>query len=159
MDTQGLFDNKLSIKINQIIFNLSTLLSSVQIYNIKEKIDENKLHYINLFCEIGRSVVKSSSSLKPFQHIYFLVRDWANCYEFKYGFDGGKKYVNEKILKKNLVCLEKNSLADIYQNIDCFLMPHPGIKVHTSHNFKLLGKYANSYLNLNRSSIEIFNLI
>ena len=139
MDTQGLFDSKLSIKINQLIFNLSTLLSSMQIYNIKEKIDENKLHYINLFCEIGRSVLKSSA-MKPFQHIYFLIRDWANYYEYKYGFDGGKKYLEEKILKKNPNFGETNSLADVYQKIGCFLMPHPGIKVHTSQNFNLIGR-------------------
>ena len=66
MDTQGLFDNQSCNKINQTIFYLSTLMSSIQIFNIKEKLDKNKLHFINLFCEIAKGALESKAE-KPFQ--------------------------------------------------------------------------------------------
>ncbi|XP_078495044.1 atlastin-2-like [Ciona intestinalis] len=43
MDTQGMFDTKTTTKDCSTIFALSTLLSSVQIYNLTDQIHENDL--------------------------------------------------------------------------------------------------------------------
>jgi hypothetical protein len=43
LDTQGTFDNQTSMKENTFIFALSTLLSSVQIYNLQGRIQMDDL--------------------------------------------------------------------------------------------------------------------
>lgn len=54
MDTQGIFDNESTIKDCAVIFALSTMLSSVQIYNIFGKIQENDLQNLQIFAEYGK---------------------------------------------------------------------------------------------------------
>jgi atlastin len=51
MDTQGLFDTKTSPAENSRIFALGTLLSSIQIFNLNDVIQENQLEYL----QVGRS--------------------------------------------------------------------------------------------------------
>ncbi len=46
MDTQGLFDHKTPPEVNARIFSMSMLLSSLQIFNVKERIREDQLEYL-----------------------------------------------------------------------------------------------------------------
>lgn len=48
VDSQGLFDSQTAPAENSRIFALSTLLSSVQILNIKDNIQENQLEYLQV---------------------------------------------------------------------------------------------------------------
>lgn len=48
MDTQGLFDTKTSPTDNSRIFALGTLISSVQIFNLNNLIQENQLEYLQV---------------------------------------------------------------------------------------------------------------
>lgn len=48
MDTQGLFDSKTSPADNSRIFALGTLISSVQIVNIMQVIQEDQLQYLQV---------------------------------------------------------------------------------------------------------------
>jgi hypothetical protein len=66
MDTQGLFEIESTPIIDQTIFYLSMLISSIQILNLKEKLDSNNFHCIKLFCEMTKSFLDTSES-KPFQ--------------------------------------------------------------------------------------------
>mmetsp|Transcript_54388 Transcript_54388/g.107955 ORF Transcript_54388/g.107955 Transcript_54388/m.107955 type:complete len:407 (+) Transcript_54388:59-1279(+) len=54
VDTQGLFDNEASMLLTSCIFGLSTLMSSHQIYNVKENVSEDHLQNLALFSEYGR---------------------------------------------------------------------------------------------------------
>lgn len=56
MDTQGLFDTKTSPTDNSRIFALGTLISSVQIFNLNNLIQENQLEYlqVNILKKINR---------------------------------------------------------------------------------------------------------
>ena len=54
LDTQGLFDGKTTQLITTQIFGLSTLISSYQIFNIKERIGEDVLQNIAVFAEFAR---------------------------------------------------------------------------------------------------------
>lgn len=54
MDTQGMFDNETSMNLTACIFGLSTLLSSYQIYNVQNRIQEDNLQHLALFSEYGR---------------------------------------------------------------------------------------------------------
>ena len=51
VDTQGLFDNESSMLLTSCVFGLSTLMSSHQIYNVKERISEDHLQTLALFSE------------------------------------------------------------------------------------------------------------
>lgn len=48
MDTQGVFDNESTVKDNTVIFALSTMVSSVQIYNVQNNIQEDDLQHLQV---------------------------------------------------------------------------------------------------------------
>ncbi|KAF4514158.1 UNVERIFIED_CONTAM: hypothetical protein B566_EDAN019285 [Ephemera danica] len=94
MDTQGTFDSVTSMNENAFMFALSTLASSVQIYNLSERIQMDDLQNLQYFLEFGRLVHDASSS-KVFSKLLFLVRDWRYPEELKFGFEGGTQLLNE----------------------------------------------------------------
>lgn len=139
MDTQGTFDSQSTVKDCATIFALSTMLSSVQIYNLSQNIQEDDLQHLQLFTEYGRLALADTGN-KPFQRLQFLVRDWSFPYEAEYGAAGGKI-----ILEKRLEITEKQHpdlqslrrhIQACFTDIDCYLMPHPGLNVATNPNFE-----------------------
>jgi len=100
IDTQGLFDGNNTLKQNGNIFTLSTLISSIQIFNLSQRMQEDSLGNL-LFAEFGRLALtkknqnskSSTTNSKPFQRIVFLIRDWPNPREYAYGSKGGKKHL------------------------------------------------------------------
>ena len=56
MDTQGVFDTKMTQMLSAHIFGLSTLISSHQIYNVEDRIKEEDLQHLALYTEYGRIV-------------------------------------------------------------------------------------------------------
>ncbi|CAH0594472.1 unnamed protein product [Chrysodeixis includens] len=138
MDTQGTFDSNSTVKDNATVFALSTMLSSVQIYNLSQNIEEDDLQHLQLFMEYGR-VAKDKMEGKPFQRLQFLIRDWSFPYDHPYGTVGG-----EQLLKKRLMVREdlheelqgvRRDIDRCFEQVTCFLMPHPGLKVSTDPNF------------------------
>jgi len=49
MDTQGAFDSMSTVKDCATVFALSTLLSSVQVYNIMSNVQEDDLQHLQVF--------------------------------------------------------------------------------------------------------------
>ncbi|KOB73726.1 Atlastin, partial [Operophtera brumata] len=132
MDTQGTFDNSSTVRECTTIFALSTLISSVQIYNLAQQIKEDDLQHLQLFTQYGKLAV-SEADAKPFQSLIFRVRDWMCPFEHPYGATGGEKYL-ESILKidrsKNEELRElREHIRNSFDSISCFLMPHPGFAV------------------------------
>ncbi|CAH1125712.1 unnamed protein product [Ceutorhynchus assimilis] len=138
LDTQGTWDSKSTVKECATIFALSTMISSVQIYNLSTNIQEDDLQHLQLFTEYGRLALADSGKT-PFQRLQFLVRDWRFPYEANYGAVGGSQIL-EKRLEVNdhqhseLQSLRKH-IRSCFSEIACFLMPHPGIRVATSPTF------------------------
>ena len=73
------------------------------------------------------------------QRLVFLVRDWSFPYEATYGSEGGNN-----VLEKRLRMTEKQHselmqvrkhIKSCFNDIGCFLMPHPGLKVATNPSF------------------------
>ncbi|XP_033966727.1 atlastin-1 isoform X2 [Pseudochaenichthys georgianus] len=138
MDTQGTFDSQSTLRDSATVFALSTMISSMQVYNISQNVQEDDLQHLQLFTEYGRLAMEETF-LKPFQSMIFLVRDWSFPYEFPYGQEGGMNFL-EKRLKisenqhEELQNVRKH-IHSCFTNISCFLMPHPGLKVATNPNF------------------------
>lgn len=100
IDTQGLFDPKTPLAENAKIFGLGTLISSLQIYNLNDVIQEDQLQYLQMATEYARFAVadnkaKGIKGIKPFQNLLFLMRDWKNADEYGYGLNDGHKYLME----------------------------------------------------------------
>lgn len=138
MDTQGTFDSQSTVKENATIFALSTMLSSVLIFNISQNIQEDDLQHLQLFTEYGRLALADTGK-KPFQRLQFLVRDWSFPYDAEYGSVGGSKILRRRLEISDSQHPELQSLrkhiTSCFDELACFLMPHPGLTVATNPNF------------------------
>lgn len=140
MDTQGAFDSQSTVKDCATVFALSTMISSVQVYNLSQNIQEDDLQHLQLFTEYGRLAMEDSAHT-PFQKLQFLVRDWSFPYDAPYGTEGGKQILDRRLQvgvsdkqHPELQSLRKH-IRSCFQEISCFLMPHPGLKVATNQHF------------------------
>jgi len=77
IDTQGLFDGKSTRKQNGNIFTLSTLISSIQIFNLSQKMQEDNLENLQVqsFLIIKMLILKTLSN-----HYYFLNKDFCRIW-------------------------------------------------------------------------------
>ncbi|XP_073343028.1 atlastin-3 [Pagrus major] len=138
MDTQGAFDYQSTVKDCATIFALSTMTSSIQIYNLSQNIQEDDLQQLQLFTEYGRLAMDEIFQ-KPFQSLMFLVRDWSFPYEYSYGFKGGNEFLDKRLQVNESQHEELQTVRDhihsCFTKISCFLLPHPGLKVATHPSF------------------------
>jgi atlastin len=142
MDTQGTFDTESTVRDNATIFGLSTLISSVQIYNISQAIQEDDLQHLHLFTEYGQLAAQgemgADTSCKAFQRLLCLVRDWS-FKDFKPGSEGGQLYL-DKILKvtdkqhRDLKSVREHVHAS-FESLNCFLLPHPGLEAVETEDY------------------------
>ncbi|XP_068619110.1 atlastin-like [Battus philenor] len=138
MDTQGTFDSQSTVRDNATVFALSTMISSVLIYNLSQNIEEDDLQHLQLFTDYGRVALEKAEGA-PFQHLQLLVRDWSVPYEYPFGAEGGQRLL-EKRLEVNENQHEelktlRREIRSFFTKLSCFLLPHPGMKVATSPEF------------------------
>ncbi|XP_062502605.1 atlastin-1-like [Corticium candelabrum] len=139
MDTQGAFDTNSTMKDCATVFALSTMISSLLVYNISSMIREDDLQHLQLFTEYGRMALLESAAT-PFQGLMFLVRDWSYEYEYSYGSKGGNEYLKKVLLiddkQHDQLKLVRKHIHECFEDVQCFLMPHPGLSVATNPKFK-----------------------
>ncbi|XP_064623844.1 atlastin-2-like isoform X2 [Lineus longissimus] len=139
MDTQGAFDSSSTVKDCATVFALSTMVSSVQVYNLSMNIQEDDLQHLQLFTEYGRLALEDNNNTKPFQVLEFLVRDWCYPYEAAYGEQGGLAMLEKRLQISDRQHQElqqiRQHIKSCFQRIGCFLLPHPGLKVATNPHF------------------------
>jgi len=138
MDTQGAFDSNSTVRDCATIFALSAMLSSVLVYNLTSNIQEDDLQHLQLFTEYGRLAIEDSGET-PFQKLMFMIRDWSYPYEHDYGLEGGREILDRRLKVSDkqhpeLQALRKH-IAACFGQIECYLMPHPGLKVATDPRF------------------------
>ncbi|XP_078494362.1 uncharacterized protein LOC100183836 [Ciona intestinalis] len=133
MDTQGTFDTQTSAKDCSIIFAMSTILSSVQIYNLSGQILETDLQHLQIFTNYAKYAVEKkgheADSATHFQGIMFMIRNWENV-DFESGFGGGAKYL--KTVMEVQVAENKSTRQNLrksFSDVSCTLFPHPGKRV------------------------------
>ncbi|XP_052007009.1 atlastin-2-like [Xyrauchen texanus] len=138
VDTQGAFDSQSTIKDCATVFALSTMTSSMQVYNLSQNIQEDDLQHLQLFTEYGRLAMEEIYE-KPFQKLLFLIRDWCYPYEHKYGLEGGNRFLERRLQVKQYQHEElqnvRKHIHACFSSIGCFLLPHPGLKVAISPHF------------------------
>uniref|UniRef100_A0A5F8HDX4 GB1/RHD3-type G domain-containing protein n=1 Tax=Monodelphis domestica TaxID=13616 RepID=A0A5F8HDX4_MONDO len=138
MDTQGAFDCHSTVKDCATIFALSTMTSSVQIYNLSQNIQEDDLQQLQLFTEYGRLALDEIFQ-KPFQTLMFLIRDWSFPYEYRFGLKGGMQFLEKRLQVKEQQHEEiqnvRNHIRSCFSRVTCFLLPHPGLLVATNPAF------------------------
>lgn len=137
LDTQGCFDDKSSARDCSTIFALSTMLSSVQCYNLMHQIREDDLRRLQFFTEYGELVLAQTNKT-AFQELMFILRDWPNQYEMSYGLDSGK-LINETLAISDEQTPEMHQLrkgiSSSFEKITAFLMPYPGMEVAQGNSF------------------------
>ncbi|CAF0968670.1 unnamed protein product [Brachionus calyciflorus] len=138
MDTQGAFDSQSTVKDCATVFALSLMISSIHVYNITQNLQEDDLQHLHLFTEYGKIALEDSHET-PFQRLTFLIRDWSFPYEYKYGYEGGQSLLDKRFetnakQHQELKDLRIN-LKKCFNTLNCYLMPHPGLRVCTSPEF------------------------
>ncbi|XP_064482960.1 atlastin-2-like [Ornithodoros turicata] len=133
IDTEGTFDDTSTVTGNASIMSLSMIVSSVQIYNVSQNINQNDLQHLQLFSSYARVAQGEGcgQSSKPFQKMVFLVRDWMYPDDHQYGLEGGNAFLNTW-LNRGGPSKCADHITSTFDNIECFLMPHPGDKVKKS---------------------------
>ncbi|XP_077970385.1 atlastin-3-like [Styela clava] len=143
VDTQGLHDEQCTEDTDHKIMMLSTLLSSHQILNCSNKIEQRDLEFLHTSVEYAKAIAQKKGE-HPFQAITFLVRDWNYNHEFEFGEKGGYEFADRSLKKlpANLpepVKEVKQSIAITFENVYGFLMPLPKKEVQIRGKFR---KYA-----------------
>jgi atlastin len=137
MDTQGSFDSETTMQENAIVFALSTLLSSLIMFNIKEKVSEETLQFLRYFAGFARLAEKDDND-EPFQKLIFLIRDWQMS-DYDYGYYDDQNSIEGKNFKKDALNVRQTqpkevqdtheSILSTFTDVGCYLTPHPGPQV------------------------------
>lgn len=142
VDTQGLFDKKTSSIESTKIFALSTLISSILIYNLKDQIHEDHLQYLHLtteYAKMTKNLDDYRTESKSFQKLVILVRDWSNYKDFEFGHLGGEKYVNNVLKVEDFQSSDLQSvrkfISSSFDIVSCYLMPSPGDTVNEGQDY------------------------
>jgi atlastin len=136
MDTQGNFDAQTEKVVNSIVYGLSTLVSSIQVYNFKEKLLAYDYKHFFILSEYAANVayVPDNEEETRFQKLVFLIRDFPSrmC-------PNGVPLMREHIFQHFLNDSDAGISAEIrqyitnikalYSEIDGFIMPSPGEEV------------------------------
>lgn len=132
MDTEGLFEPGKPPIANARIFGVTNLISSIQILNVKENIQENDLEYLEMTTGLTRAIADNAiktRNAKLFQKLIFLIQDF-NDKNIEYGFEGGEILLNNTLNRdftgNPAVESVRKNIRNSYDEITCFLLPSPG---------------------------------
>ncbi|CAM4567212.1 unnamed protein product [Lepidochelys olivacea] len=107
----------------------SMLLSSYQILNISNEVNDADLEYLEMFVCVAEEVGKAYE-LEPIQHLDLLVRDWSSSPVL--GAEGGEQHLRyiQEMLKARSPCKHPKALEALSRSSSrCYLMPFPGERI------------------------------
>jgi len=81
LDTEGLFDQEMTPNDNLRVTLLSTLLSSIHIFNLSNSMQNYLLTHLKTATNVAKLMLTYDLDVseKPFQALLFLFRDWVRC--------------------------------------------------------------------------------
>ncbi|KAF6210014.1 hypothetical protein GE061_015769 [Apolygus lucorum] len=158
MDTQGIMDGRSSFSEWAGIFSLSTMISSLQLFNVMSCITEQSLENLEYFSAYGQLIAPTSSEVSPYQDILFLVRDFKYGENYGFGLRGGERYLTDQFdCFTTFQLLSWNEIRYIEQHIEvrkniekyfnnkfCCCLPDPGRIVSETTKFNGVLKPANT---------------
>lgn len=139
MDTQGLWDGSSGYSLLTSIFGMSSIISSVQIYNVMRTLELDKLDQIKWFTGFGSSAMRQCRDVRggdgvavteapTLQSLHLMVRDWVgfskpsdadSCAAENRQFLPSQRSQSE--FQKFVTQLER-----VYLSVDSVLLPPPG---------------------------------
>lgn len=138
IDTQGLWDGSSGYSLLTSIFGLSSIMSSVQVYNLMRTVEIDKLDQVKWFSGFGASALRQCRDAKDetrvvrdapaFQSLHLMVRDWVG---FSDPGDGNacaeetRHFLREQ-RKQSEFGRFLGELEKVYLSVECVLLPPPG---------------------------------
>eukprot|EP00929_Paragymnodinium_shiwhaense_P123274 TRINITY_DN9692_c0_g1_i2.p1 TRINITY_DN9692_c0_g1~~TRINITY_DN9692_c0_g1_i2.p1 ORF type:complete len:796 (-),score=224.19 TRINITY_DN9692_c0_g1_i2:151-2538(-) len=147
MDTQGAWDARMTQEQSATVFGLTTLITSRLVYNISKQIQQDKIDNLFYFVQFAQAALRSqersvsggqessSKSVKPFQTLEFLVRDWPHYPDDCSVAEGRKmmeehlgQYTDEQVAEQRQ---SVDALQQVFEQLDVWCLPHPSLKIET----------------------------
>lgn len=130
MDTQGLWDGETNYATLSSIFGLSSVMSSLQIYNLMRNVEIDKLDQLKWFAGFGAGALRASDqhAVSAFQSLHILVRDWV-------GFTDPKNIGSCSAQIEGFLPLQRRQaefgkflaeVESVYTQVGAMLLPPPG---------------------------------
>jgi atlastin len=155
LDTQGSFDSETTFLQNAAIFAISTLLSSVLIFNVMNDVADT-LQFLQYFIgyadlAITRQDTAEDEEGAPFQSLLFLLRDYLYPSEFMFGYydDECKPVTQERNFKLEMLNVREGQPEDVrfthgqilksFQDVGAYLMPEPEKGLKYNDNVEQMG--------------------
>ncbi|XP_073202624.1 uncharacterized protein [Lepidochelys kempii] len=129
VDTEGSMGIERKKETSIKLSAFSMLLSSYQILNISNEVNDADLEYLEMFVCVAEEVGKAYE-LEPIQHLDLLVRDWSSSPVL--GTDGGEQHLRyiQEMLKARSPCKHPKALEVLSRSSSCcYLMPFPGERI------------------------------
>ena len=100
-------------------------------------LDESHLQALELFTGYGKLALNINKET-PFQHLLFLIRDWRFPNDYPFGKVGGENLLDNFLQPSDLSELSevRQNIHSCFEEINAFLLPHPGMSVSESCEFK-----------------------
>ncbi|XP_053203300.1 atlastin-2-like [Panonychus citri] len=126
MDIQGFYDDHNDHDTIGQFFIISTIISSIQIYNQKGNIQSNDFTILSKFSEYANKV-GLENGVDGFQRLLFVIRILSKSRELEFGFKGGNNYLKyKKEIHLDKFCSPWANLEKCYSDIGFFLLPSIG---------------------------------
>ncbi|CAM2114953.1 unnamed protein product [Caretta caretta] len=129
VDTEGSMGIERKKETSIKLSAFSMLLSSYQILNISNEVNDTDLEYLEMFVRVAEEVGKAYE-LEPIQHLDLLVRDWSSSPDL--GAEGGEQHLRyiQEILEARSPCKHPKALEALSRSSSrCYLMPSPGKRI------------------------------
>ncbi|CAG2103530.1 unnamed protein product, partial [Medioppia subpectinata] len=134
MDTQRALYSEYTVKDSATLFALSTMTSSIQVFNVTDNLQENDIEMLDVFAEYGRLAVEANGET-PFQKLMFLIQDWIIPYENPYDQKGDLSLLMKRLHQPAEMGRIMRLIQSCFSDIGCYVMPYPGGKVATTEHF------------------------
>jgi atlastin len=131
VDTEGAFEIGSDNEASSAVFALSSLISSVQIFNVMHIVDQRDFELLALFGRYATAISAASKEIEAFQKLVILVRDWLSPRDIKYGPASLELYLNKASKKHESREWQaiRYEFEQTFSDISCHMLPHPGQKV------------------------------